>query len=1737
MDVFGLRKRLVDDYEEFTRSFINVRDPRIEDVVDRELAEGLLWPESLIQLNPSFRPGATIDELCDQGVLHAANRAIFRRNKTEGAAGAAGSSALRLHQHQEDAIRVASNGANYVLTTGTGSGKSLTYIVPIVDRVLREGPGKGIRAIVIYPMNALANSQAGELEKFLKFGFPNNTGPVTFARYTGQESQEEREAIIAAPPDILLTNYVMLELLLTRPFEKGLINAAKGLRFLVLDELHTYRGRQGADVALLVRRVREATKATQLQVVGTSATLAGGGTVDEQRAEIAAVASRLFGAPVEPQNVVGETLIRSTAPARPEDPQWVDALRARVASGAEPPTDAAAFTRDPVASWVEGTLGLTEEPGTGRLVRARPRSIGGDEGAAKLLADLTGASQDACAEAVRKALYAGYEATLPGSAFPVFAFRLHQFFSRGDTVFASLEPEADRYLTTQGQQFVPGDRDKVLLPLAFCRECGQDYYTVGRRKDLSGGITYDVRDLGDALSVDERDRGFLYIGEASPWPDHPDTEIERIPDDWLEEKLDGRMAVKSERRKDLPSITHVGPDGREGPGGLRVAWIPAPFKFCLVCGVEYSGRQTRDLGKLATLGSGGRSSATSLLSVTTVRWLRQNVVVEPGQDDPRKLLAFTDNRQDASLQAGHLNDTVEVGLLRSALFRATDAAGPGGLGHDDLAGRVVDALGLDVGAYAIDPTVKFAARAQTDAALRDVIGYRIYRDLERGWRISAPNLEQSGLLEIRYESLDELCAAEEEWASAHPALAAATPGQRGHVGKALLDYLRRELAVHVDYLRPDWQDGMKRRSKERLVLPWAIDEDELLEFAKIAYPRGRKKGVPDYGGNVYLSPLGGLGQLISRVLSPAGSRIPPDDREQIIRQLCEVLKVAGLLLVVDEPKDAGALPGYQLASASMRWLAGGGAAAFHDPIRVPNPPEAGLKVNDYFVRFYREVAADGAGIRAKEHTAQVPSDERQEREDAFRSARLPILYCSPTMELGVDISQLNVVGLRNVPPTPANYAQRSGRAGRSGQPALVFTYCSAGSPHDSYFFRRPEKMVVGQVRPPRLELANEDLVRSHVHAVWLRAVDKALGRSLADLLDVAGEAPTLDLLPEVRDAIGDAGARAAAAVAAAAFLGSVDLAEADWFTGHWLDETLAQAPLRFDQACDRWRDLYRGALEMRATQNKVIGDASRSPDDRDRARRLRGEAESQLEILRGEGSQSTMQSDFYSYRYFASEGFLPGYSFPRLPLSAWIPGRGGPAKRDDYLSRPRFLAISEFGPRTIVYHEGSRYLINRVMLPAARTDDNHLVLSRAKRCPECAYLHPVEGTGVGVDLCQRCGAALDKAMDSLFRLTNVATKRRDRISSDEEERQRQGFEVRSAIAFAGPAASPNVHRADASDAAGDLLRLEYGPAATIWRVNVGWRRRKANAPLGFMLDTERGYWQRNELDTEDKDDPMSGRTERVVPYVEDRRNVLLVTPAFPAATEDMASLAAALKNAIQVEYQLEDSELASEALPSEGTRKVILFYESSEGGAGVLRRLAREPGALPAVARQALELLHFDPDTGIDRGMAPHAKERCEAACYDCLLSYGNQRDHRLLDRKRIAPLLLRLAKADVDVSDTDHSPEEHLRRLKALAGSALERRFLDVLHERGHALPTAAQQATPGVYARPDFAYGREVVVFIDGPVHGYANIAERDLGIRAALEDAGYLVIALGADEGGWPAVFAKYPNVFGRGRSGGA
>ena len=584
-----------------------------------------------------------------------------------------------------------------------------------------------------------------------------------------------------------------------------------------------------------------------------------------------------------------------------------------------------------------------------------------------------------------------------------------------------------------------------------------------------------------------------------------------------------------------------------------------------------------------------------------------------------------------------------------------------------------------------------------------------------------------------------------------------------------------------------------------------------------------------------------------------------------------------------------------------------------------------------------------------------------------------------------------------------------------------------------------------------------------------------------------------------------------------------DLDASDWYSEGWLDEVFRRLSRTFEDACQRWRDLYRAAMDQRDRQNRIVVDASRTADDRAKAKRLRQEAESQLELLTQ--SENLVQADFYSYRYFASEGFLPGYSFPRLPLSAYIPGRRRQKGRDEFLSRSRFLAISEFGPRSIVYHEGSKYSIHKVILPVG--DD--VLTGRAKLCPRCGYLHPISG-GPGPDLCHHCQAAMHGELSNLFRLQNVSTKRRERINCDEEERVRLGYDLCTTMRFVEHGGRPSRRVAGVSQNGEKMAELIYGQAAKLWRINLGWTRRKTKEEYGFMLDTERGFWQKNEKDEGDEEDPLSPKRARVIPFVEDHRNCLLLQFEKTHDRGVMASLQAAIKNAIQVTYQLEDGELAAEPLPNADTRRLILFYESSEGGAGILRQLVEDPRALGRVAREALQICHFDPDTGDDLRRAPGTKEDCGAACYDCMMSYSNQREHELLDRHSIRDLLRQLAAAEVEPAPAELPRAEHLAQLKRIAGSELEKRWLDWLETYELRLPSRGQTLVEECHTRPDFMYDeQQTAVYIDGPPHDFPERKDRDRQQTENMEDYGYTVVRFPHDDD-WMGIVGRYPHVFG-------
>ena len=1750
MDVFELRNRLIGDYARYTRSFIKIADRRIDERVQLDLNAGAFWPEPLLQLNPTFKPGGTIDNLVADGTLHKECARIFRIDKTDHDHTGL---QLVLHTHQTEAIRKAKEGKSYVLTSGTGSGKSLTYIVPIVDHVLRRGSGNGIQAIVVYPMNALANSQNEELSKFLLKGYPEGKPPVRFARYTGQEKGAEREAIRSNPPDILLTNYMMLELLLTRSEDRELVHAAEGLRFLVLDELHTYRGRQGADIALLIRRCRIAFESPDMICIGTSATMASGGTVLDQKRGVAAVAQNLFGAEVLPTQVIGETLERATPEYDFTNPEVVEKLRATIENNEEPPTDYDAFQTAPLSAWIESTFGVQSEPESAWLVRQAPRRLRGDKSAAQDLAAIAGTDPDRTEQVLKNYLLRGSALRVSASSrFPIFAFRLHQFFTRGDTVWTTLELDAIRHLELAKLVSKPGEPEKPLFPLAFCRHCGTAYYRVSIRNDVSGRRLEPREDRRqEAEGLEE---AYLYFSETVPWPRAMSPELlSRLPSFMKEPTPQGDERVRADSRGDLPEPVFVDSGGRIVPEGegLPGALIHRNFLFCLepTCGVAYAKTQRSEKAKLGTLGVDNRSTATTILAVRSLIELQADASLKP---EARKLLSFTDNRQDASLQAGHFNDFSQVALLRSALHKATSTKGVTGLSHGGLSRGVFEALSLRFDEYAADPEVRGPARAATDDAFRRVIDYYLYRDLQRGWRVTAPNLEDCGLLQFEYEGLvgrDGLLGETEVWTHGFkmrngtedrfletPAPLKTCPADlRDQLLRTLLDVLRRALAVKVDVLDPQKQLDLVEHTKPRLLegTAWYLEDSRDLIKSVIAYPRTRRNDPREDRTGLFVSSFGGYGRFVRRELKryvPTGQLFGRPEVDAVIGFLFHALKRYGIV----EQVRSGDVPGYQINTDALRWLAGSGEVRPLDRTRLLEASEIPPEANQYFLNCYRTFVDLKCVLEAHEHTAQVTAEDRQEREDRFRTGNLPLLFCSPTMELGVDIAQLNLVNLRNVPPTPANYAQRSGRAGRGGQPALVYTYCAGRSPHDQYYFREPAQMVAGAVAPPQIDLRNQDLVRSHVHAIWMQVATPNLGKTLMSVLDIQHEDGKINLpvKESIRGELKNPVYRAAALAKANELIDGIRdvLTTSAWFHDNWTKETLDQIELAFDRACDRWRELYRSAVRQRELHHKIIGDHSRPEAERKHSQRLRSQAESQIRLLTE--AEGVYEGDFYSYRYFATEGLLPGYNFPRLPISAYVPARRQRKGRDEFISRPRFLAINEFGPRALVYHEGARYRVYKVNLDFG-TDDieatHGLNTATMKRCQRCAYAHIEHGVNLA-EICDRCGAGLnaESAIPDLVHLQNVSLRLAQRITCDEEERQRYGYRLVTSYRF--PEIGGKLDRRDADVSVDGVLamRLTYADATTLYRINLGWaNQRPGEERSGFVLDLERGYWSRGGADDDDPDDATTaGRTARVVPFVQDTKNALIMwfEPDHPPL--EMAALQAAFKAAIQKHFQLESRELAVDALPSIRDRREILFYESSEGGAGVLRQLVEDPAVVPALARRALEVCHFDPDTLEDT-----KADTCGKACYQCLLDYTNQPDHMILDRYLIRDILARLTKSVSKSAGGAGTRIERMIALRKRCDSNLEKRWLDLVDTMGLRPPSDAQYLIESYSTKPDFFYREcNAAIYVDGPPHDTADQIRHDEEVNKLLLHAGYIVIRFHHGDD-WPTIFGEHPDVFGQ------
>ena len=1693
MNVFQTHARIIDDYSSYISSFVDISDPKISAVVEESLSQGKLWPKPLLQFNPSFEMYGSSDSLVAAGILHPDIRDIFKGYK--------------LYHHQVDAIRLGIAGKDFIVTSGTGSGKSLTYIGSIFHHLLSNPRSQGVTAVVVYPMNALINSQFEEFQRYKK-NYQDATGkefPITFGQYTGQEGEATRAKMRENPPQILLTNYMMLELLLTRLRERSIRDGIyENLRFLVFDELHTYRGRQGADVAMLIRRIR-ANCAQPIVSIGTSATMVSdaAGNLTNQRAEVAKVATKLFGRTFAPEQVVNEKLARSLSSEGSLPSQGE--LASAISAGVNQDSDIEELKIHPVAIWLENKVALAVREGI--LVRGKPRQLAG---VAMDLANDSGTPEDVCLPFLQDLLewisVANVRLQQTGERYTLLPFKLHQFISQTGSVYSTLDQDDHRFITLEPGLYKEDEADKKpIFPNVFSRASGHPFLCVSRVSDR-----LEPREFRETTDDEETSDGYLFIG-AELWNLADDAEM--LPESWF--RITKLGVVPDTKKKPFFPVKLWFDEFGNCSEVLEKKWwgwfMKAPLLFDPTAGVFFD-TKTNEGTKLTKLGSEGRSTSTTITTFSILNHL--NDAGYPLKD--QKLLSFTDNRQDAALQAGHFNDFVQVVRLRAGIHKALELSNNGTLTFATIGEAVFKALRLPFLEFANmnqEPTLA-PIRRKYEQALQDFLFYRSVADLRRSWRVVLPNLEQCALLAIDYKDMDEIAAADDFWAIS-PLLGVLSQLDRKELLSTILDFFRLEFAIHSEnFLTQSRIKEYERLFGELLKQPWTLDRNEKLREPYYIRYEPLNRNARLYTKS--MGPASSLGKFIKQFVKMRDIDIDVkrDGYRELILQTMDLLEQADYLKSFPARSEKNEeVKIYRLRLESVIWKAGDGATVKADVIKRRSYKDQTPKPNGFFQTLYRRDFSTMKRFRGEDHTGQLNTETRLDREERFRAEwylddarKLPdetkirsqsvsALFCSPTMELGVDIGSLSVVHMRNAPPNPANYAQRSGRAGRSGQGALIFTYCSSYAPHDRHYFKEQRELVAGTVMAPRLDLCNRELLLSHLNAlvaseIGLPGIDDTGGAKPSIMRLVTDDNDVMPLAASVRAGLAispDQFDRLKANFKRVIRDFDADLAlkASTWYSEQWIEQNLSKIVDNLDNSLHRWRRLYRSARTIltRATQRIESGTLSLGSEEYRKYKRHQDQATRQLDLLRNDLSgRSSELSEFYPYRYLASEGFLPGYNFTRLPLRVFLPTGDS---QGEFVSRPRSIALREFGPQNTIYHNGRKYRVCQLVIQDAES-----ALTEAKISTKAGYYLPADQKDL--EFCPFSGVSLgDNAnkehIHDLLEMAESRAEEIDRISCEEEERVSKGFDIRTYFSVDG-GQMERVRKAVVRSSENHLLNIRYIPAARLVHVNFKWRAQETE---GFPIGMVSGDWHSS---LPEPDSPITEPFRRVKLMTSNLADALYIEPIQPLGLnpDGVITLQHALKRAIETVFQVEPSEIGVVTV-GDPEAPNILLYEASEGSLGILSQFVENIDAFRNVVEQAIVICRYDDD--LYKG----------PASYDDLLSYYNQRDHKIIDRHLIKDALekLKLCTIEIQANQNFGSYDDHYQAL--LRGidptSSTERRFIDYLFDNGLRLPDAAQKRVDGLYVQPDFYYEPRFWVFCDGTPHDDPIVRADDDEKRQAI------------------------------------
>lgn len=1519
-------------YERYLGSLMAPNQPELRaalaDAIKRESRAGLSKGPYL-EVMPGYRKGKSAKELIEEGVLC---------NSFARYGNASFDLERPLYVHQESAIRKVSDGRNVVIATGTGSGKTESFMFPLMDALQREQEagtlGPGVRALILYPMNALANDQLKRMRQLF-----SSTPEITFGRYTG-ETKEKRDEAVAdfterfpgekvlpnellsreemrqTPPNILLTNYAMLEYLLLRPADIEIFKQSgnSGWRFLIVDEAHYYDGATGAEVGFLLRRLRDRVAPNRtIQCLATSATVGG------NAATVATFATNLFGQnfAFDQDNDKLQDVVTAVRPEVKTPATWGDfdadfydnpSLIAAVTTAQK-----YGFTGDDPFEAVAGAQSVQQ-------------LINHTQGEPKTITALcTLVFPDLPANQAENRLAAVIEVTLEArnkAGESVLSSRYHMFSRATEGAFTCMS-DAGPHVELR-RHYECEHCSSTMFEFGTCKRCGGVY--------LVGSIT-----------VEGQNRFFRPQPDASNtvWMSLVEPDLDVIDED--EGDLAGEEDATANVGKAFvciscglmhPSKTQTCGNSECTSGKIvEVSQIRTTEpNMCLQCGVKLPGILRRF--------ESGNDASVSVLSTALYQALPPSPDAEaqhlPGGG--RKLLAFSDSRQQAAFFAPYLENSYERLIQRALVLQGVHKMVS--LGEQtpvltDISDRMAE----------IANKASIFDRRETYTKRQSIVRTWAHSELvSLDDRIS---LEGSGLLHWRMREPDtaaDLAPLVKMGFSEREAM---------DVLQVLVKTLRVQGAVRpnelVDLLDPIFAprtgDIFVRgvgADRKRKVLSWAPhrqnSRSEYLQRVFVAAGIDTQDVETAISGiweilkdssrtfKHWLSSenLQGLG-LVHRVNFEEITAIPTDDDNPV--WICDLCNKTTAFNV------KGICPSYRCNGELSKW-------------ELP-APEAD---SDHYRYLYRNLNL--LPLQAREHTAQWTSTEASKIQQQFINGEVNVLSCSTTFELGVDVGELQSVVLRNVPPTIANYVQRAGRAGRRANSApLVLTYAQRRS-HDLSVYSDPPALIAGQARTPIVPIHNSRLAERHIFSIAIAAFfrdesnDGRLYKNVVDFYEPMADGTTgatryLEWLESVPTSVLDSVSRV---------LGP-DMFKLDELQlDSWRANLTELVSTVLADVLDT-RDFYENEIEKAYSNQKgAFGDRLKRTLYTLRSTQLLGD--------------------------LANHNLIPKYGFPVDTVSVRIPLTDGETAKQLDLSRDLSQAIFEYAPGSSVVAGG--YLWESTGL--VRMKEKELPDVNFRFCEKCDH-YEESRDDLGSE-CLLCGTpAVGQPKKYIQPRFGFVARGGKKKPGENPPRTRWIGETRIAkvgtpVKAAEMEVLPNVETSILERTS--LVRLNEGPGGLGFHICsfcgfaeeglTKWPKQHKN-PMNDR-DCSGNYMTRS----------LAHRYETDVARLLFKNNWAGTSLEKEAVSKSvMFALLEGASNSMQIARDNIAGSVGGDTL---GTAEVFII-DTVAGGAGYGRLIGQN---IRIVIDEALRIV-----SSCECGV--------EASCYQCIMTYGNQRDHKIISR------------------------------------------------------------------------------------------------------------------------------------------